>query len=104
MTKQEEIRDGLAMVICKSVGEEWKDGLYREYYREKADIYLNYLHSQGVVIRGEQIVYADENSVLFNRDAGHDMRIGYISRGRVGYISRGRVGYTVEPLKEDSNG
>jgi len=53
MTKQEEIREGLAREICKRDNEDWDALSYSEkdFCREKSRLHLLYLHSQGAVIK-----------------------------------------------------
>lgn len=46
MSKQEEIRGGLAKIACDT----WYAGDVPQVWNEMADKILSYLHSQGVVI------------------------------------------------------
>ena len=66
MAKQEEIREGIAKQLCEIdllfCGKNWEDipeesrpsEKDRNYYRRQAVGFLNYLHSQGVVIKASE--------------------------------------------------
>ena len=73
MTKQEEIREGLAEELCKINGGIWNAANYNDYWLEKADGALSYLHSQGVVIKVEREL--PENSL---KTLGGSFEGGYL--------------------------
>jgi len=49
MTKQEKIREGIAQALGRCQ-DKWGDEFQHNYWLTQADIALNYLHSQSVVI------------------------------------------------------
>ena len=55
MTKQEEIREGIAEIIAHEHGFEWedlpKDSVHRAFYLAVASVVIKYENSQGVVIK-----------------------------------------------------
>jgi len=50
MSKQERIREGVAQSLGRSNGQ-WGDEFQHNYWLIQADLALDYLHSQGVVIK-----------------------------------------------------
>ena len=84
MTKQEEIREGIAVYLYKCFST-WKESSYydlselnRQGWLQYADDILSFLHSQGCVLKVDrELPDKNKNNTWYDDDLGEAGKIGY---------------------------